>query len=193
MLAAIPIRAPPLLLISSWKSYTPALRVQVLDTLFTRPMWTRMTLDAIQKKEILPQEIDAIRRQRLLQHKDAQIRETAAKIFDAASNPNRGQVVDLYWLQLPEKADAGRGAKLFAKSCATCHKLGDVGQDVGPDLASVGDKSVQGLLTAILDPNRAVEPGYINYVATTKAGLTYTGILQAKPAPPSRSSAPTAR
>ncbi len=139
-----------------------------------------MTLDAIKKKEILPQEIDAVRRQRLLQHKDAQIRETAAKIFDAASNPERGQVVDLYWVQLPDKTDVVRGAKLFAKSCAVCHKLGGMGQDVGPDLASVGDKSVRGLLTAILDPNRAVESRYINYSASTKAGLTLTGILQSE-------------
>src|SRR5262249_33671531 len=29
----------------------------------------------------------------------------------------------------------------------------------------------------ILDPNRAVEARYLNYVATTKNGLTYTGVL----------------
>src|SRR5437870_4839245 len=81
---------------------------------------------------------------------------------------------------MPDKTDATRGAKLFVKSCATCHKLGDVGQNVGPDLASVGDKSVQGLLTAILDPNRAVEPRYVNYVATTKAGKSYTGIISSE-------------
>jgi putative heme-binding domain-containing protein len=139
-----------------------------------------MTLNAIEKKEILPQEIDAIRRQRLLQHKDTQVRELAAKIFDAASNPDRRRVVDLYALQLPDKTDTARGAKLFAKACATCHKLDGKGQNVGPDLASVGDKSVSGLLTAILDPNRAVEARYINYAASTKAGKTYNGIISSE-------------
>jgi putative membrane-bound dehydrogenase-like protein len=167
----------PGLLLGPWKGYSPALRGQVLDTLLSRPLWASMTLDAIQKKQVLAHEIDAIRRQRLLQHKDTQIRKTAETIFAAASNPDRGKVVATYSLQLPEKTDAARGAKLFAKSCATCHKFGGVGQDVGPDLASVGDKSVQGLLTAILDPNRAVEARYINYQAVTKAGLTYAGIL----------------
>ena len=167
----------PGLLLSSWKSYSPALRGQVLDTLFSRAIWTKMTLEAIRLKQVPAQEIDAIRRQRLLQHKDAQIRETAAKLFDAASDPDRAKVVNLYWLQMPEKADAVRGAKLFTKACAVCHKLGDVGQNVGPDLASVGDKSPQGLLTAILDPNRAVEARYVNYVASTKQGLIVTGIL----------------
>ena len=60
------------------------------------------------------------------------------------------------------------------------HQLGGIGQQVGPDLASVGDKSPQGLLTAILDPNKAVEARYINYVATTKSGLTLSGLLQSE-------------
>lgn len=61
-----------------------------------------------------------------------------------------------------------------------CHKLGDVGQNVGPDLASVGDKSVEGLLIAILDPNRAVESRYVSYLATTRSGLTLTGVIAAE-------------
>jgi putative membrane-bound dehydrogenase-like protein len=167
----------PGLLLTPWKSYSPALRGQVLDTLFSRTMWTKGIVAAIKQKQIPASEIDAIRRQQLLSHKDKEIRETAAKLFASSSSPDRGKLVDFYWLQMPEKTDAARGAKLFGKACATCHKLGDVGQNVGPDLASVGDKSVQGLLTAILDPNRAVEPRYINYLAITKAGKTYTGIL----------------
>ena len=167
----------PILLLGRWKSYSPALRGQVLDTLFSRAMWTKMTLDMVRQKKVPVQEIDAIRRQRLLQHKDADIREAAAKLFTSASSADRGKIVDTYWLAMPDKGDGQRGAKLFAKTCATCHKLGDMGQNVGPDLASVGDKSPQGLLTAILDPNRAVEARYINYLATTKNGLTFTGIL----------------
>ena len=34
---------------------------------------------------------------------------------------------------------------------------------------------------AILDPNRAVEPRYINYVALTKTGQTLTGLIAALP------------
>ena len=114
---------------------------------------------------------------RLLQHKDEEIRDIAAKVFAKSSSPDRGKLVDDYILTLPEKADAGRGAKLFAKSCAVCHKLGDAGQQVGPDLASVGDKSIQGLLVAILDPNRTVEARYVNYLAITKDGRTLNGMI----------------
>jgi putative membrane-bound dehydrogenase-like protein len=164
-------------LIRPWKCYSPTVRGQALDALLGRPLWTRMLVAAIDRKEIPANEIDTPRRQRLLEHKDAEVRETAAKVFTASSNPDRGKLVDEYILTLPEKADAMRGAKLFAKTCAACHKVGDIGQQVGPDLASVGDRSIQGLIVAILDPNRTVEARYVNYLAVTKDGRTLTGML----------------
>jgi putative heme-binding domain-containing protein len=57
-----------------------------------------------------------------------------------------------------------------------------VGNVVGPDLASVGDKSPEGLLIAILDPNRAVEARYINYIVTTTDEQTLTGLLASESA-----------
>jgi putative heme-binding domain-containing protein len=69
---------------------------------------------------------------------------------------------------------------VFRKSCAACHQLGGVGNAVGPDLASLGDKSPPALLIAVLDPNRAVEARYVGYSATTKGGRTFTGVLAAE-------------
>src|SRR5260370_26336860 len=122
-------------------------------------------------------ERDAARRQRLLQHKSTGVRQRAAKLFAAAIDPDRQKVVDAYQSVLNLQGDPRRGAEVFAKNCATCHKLGGVGYEVGPDLASLGDKSPQALMIAVLDPNRAVEARYLNYTATTKAGLTHTGVL----------------
>jgi putative heme-binding domain-containing protein len=167
-------------LLDAWKSLTPALRTQVLDVLLVNPMWTRMLVEALENKQFPASEVDAARRQRLLNHRDQSIRTAAVKLFAAASDPDRNAIVNDYWLKLPEKADTSRGAKLFLKACAACHKLGNVGQAVGPDLASVGDKSPQGLLTAMLDPNRAVEARYVNYLATTRSGLTVTGMMQSE-------------
>src|SRR5207245_160755 len=82
-----------------------------------------------------------------------------------------------YQSVLKLKGDPAHGQQVFTKTCATCHRYRDVGQQVGPDLASVGDKSPPSLLTAVLDPNQAVEARYVSYLATTKNGLTFTGIL----------------
>src|SRR5262249_21969585 len=92
-------------------------------------------------------------------------------------NPDRQKVIEAYQSVLSLKGDPSRGLQIFTKTCASCHQLGRVGHPVGPDLASVGDKSPQALLTAVLDPNRSVEARYINYMAITKNGLNVTGVL----------------
>jgi putative membrane-bound dehydrogenase-like protein len=167
----------PELLLRGWKGYGPALRSQVLDILSRRDDWMKAALDAVERKQVLPFEVDAARRQRWLQHRDDDIRHRAAKLFAATVDSDRKKVVEAYRSVLTLKGDPGRGLQVFTKTCAACHRLGGVGQAVGPDLASIGDKSPEALLVAILDPNQAVEARYINYVAVTKAGVTVTGVL----------------
>src|SRR5262249_33061562 len=145
----------PEVLLKGWRGYGPGLRSQVLDVLFRRPDWLKAALDAVEKKQVLPFEIDAARRQQLLQHKDAAGRGRAAKLFTDAVDPDRQKVVDAYRGVLTRQGDAVRGAPLFAKTCSACHRFNGVGNAVGPDLASLGDKSPESLLIAILDPNRA--------------------------------------
>lgn len=167
----------PGLLLKPWRGYSPALRAEVLRIVLARTEWARIFMNALEAKEVLPAEIDTIRRQQLLQHADKDIRTRAEKLLAAGSSPDRAKVVTQYVIAIPSTGDANLGKKLFTKHCAACHQLGGIGQQVGPDLASVPDKSLEGLLTAILDPNRVVEARYVNYVATTKAGVTISGVL----------------
>ncbi|HEV3261576.1 MAG TPA: PVC-type heme-binding CxxCH protein [Gemmataceae bacterium] len=167
-------------LLRGWKSHGPGLRSQVLGVLFGRTEWVKAVLDAVENKQVPAFEIDAGRRQLLLQHRDSDVRRRAARLFAGAVHPDRQKVIDDYRPVLTLKGDADRGLKVFTKNCSTCHRLGDVGHEVGPDLASVADKGSEYLLTNILDPNRAVEPQYISYVAETKNGLLLTGVLTAE-------------
>jgi putative membrane-bound dehydrogenase-like protein len=169
--------AVPAELLRNWKGYSPKTRNAVLDVLLRRDDWLKATLDALEKKAIAPSEVDSPRRQRLLEHRDAAVRARVTKLFAGLVNADRQKVIDSYADVLTLQGDATKGLAIFTKNCAACHKLGDVGNVVGPDLASVADKSSQGLLIAVLDPNRAVEARYVNYSAITRAGLTITGIL----------------
>jgi putative heme-binding domain-containing protein len=164
-------------LLKGWKAYSPSLRSQVLDALFARDQGTKSILDAMEKKEISVIEIDAARRQRLLQQKNAALRQRAEKLFAGTVNTDREKVVESHRSVLTMKGDPKHGAQVFAKICASCHRFQGVGEEVGPDLASLGDKSPEALLVAILDPNRAVEARYIAYTAVTKSGVNYTGLL----------------
>ena len=58
--------------------------------------------------------------------------------------------------------------------------MNGIGTAVGPNLAALTDKSPKALLTAILDPNRAVEAKYISYTVLTDDGLTHSGMIQSE-------------
>jgi putative heme-binding domain-containing protein len=98
-------------------------------------------------------------------------------LLAGAIESNRAQVVEQHRSVLDATADAEAGAAVFAKRCAVCHRLRGVGTDVGPNLASLTDYSPEALLVAILDPNRAVEARYLDYLAITTSGLSHTGLL----------------
>src|SRR5207248_6283911 len=90
---------------------------------------------------------------------------------------DRQKVVNQHRDVLTMTGDAGRGAAVFARACAACHRLGGVGQEIGPDLASVVAWQSDALLTAILDPNRQVEPRYLSYTVTLTNGDSVFGII----------------
>jgi putative heme-binding domain-containing protein len=170
------------LLLEQWKGLTPDLRAEAVDGLLTRPDRALLLLDAVESRAVLVSEIDAPRRQRLLQFPEKVVRTRAAALLATTINPDRQKVIDAFGDALTLKGDAKNGQVLFAKTCATCHRLADTGNAVGPDLASVGDKSPEELLIAILDPNRAVEARYINYIVTTADEQTLTGLLASESA-----------
>jgi putative heme-binding domain-containing protein len=77
--------------------------------------------------------------------------------------------------------DAGRGEKLFWSAemkCGSCHKIGDKGTPLGPDLTTIGKQRTRAdLLESILEPSRRIEPKYAAYVAQTFDGRSLTGLL----------------
>ncbi|HLW64067.1 MAG TPA: carbohydrate-binding protein, partial [Gemmataceae bacterium] len=164
-------------LLAAWKTLGPARRSQALELLQRREETLKPVLDALEKKQIEPSEVDAIAKQRLLTHKSEAIRQRAAKLFANSVAPDRLKVIDAFRPALSLKGDARKGGEIFAKTCAACHKLGNVGNEVGPDLAALGGRSPEYLMVAILDPNQSVEARYIQYIAETKAGLSFAGVL----------------
>jgi putative membrane-bound dehydrogenase-like protein len=165
------------LLLNRWKRLTPARRDQVIDAMLGRESWTKLLLDSVENESIRPTDIDATRRQRLLFHQSRTISDRATTLFAQTINPDRDKLIDQFRPALSLEGDPQKGATTFTNVCATCHKLNDVGHPVGPDLAALGNQSAESLLIAILDPNRAVQANYADYLAETRDGRTVNGIL----------------
>jgi putative heme-binding domain-containing protein len=79
------------------------------------------------------------------------------------------------------KGDAARGESLFwsqAVNCGKCHRLGERGTPVGPDLSAIGKlRSPEDLLESLLTPSRRIEPKYAAYLVETSDGLATSGVL----------------
>jgi len=82
---------------------------------------------------------------------------------------------------LAQTGDAERGKALFwstATQCANCHKVGDKGIGLGPDLTAIGkQRTREELLDSLLDPSRKIDPMYTAYLVATVQGKSYTGLL----------------
>jgi putative heme-binding domain-containing protein len=69
-----------------------------------------------------------------------------------------------------------KGEALFKTHCSACHKIGDLGQKVGPQLDGIGLRGAERILEDILDPNRNIDGAFRATVIVTKGGLTITGL-----------------
>ena len=90
------------------------------------------------------------------------------------SNPRPAAILSL-------KGDAERGRTVFfgtGMTCQNCHRVGDKGINLGPDLTAIGKtRSREDLLDSIIDPSRRIEPQFVSYNVETKTGRHVTGLL----------------
>ncbi|MBI4626176.1 MAG: c-type cytochrome, partial [Verrucomicrobia bacterium] len=79
------------------------------------------------------------------------------------------------------RAAAGR-AVFEASSCAACHKVGDLGRAMGPDLTQIGRiRQPRDLLEAIVFPSASLARGYETGVIETSDGATM-GVIKSESA-----------
>ncbi|MBI1914303.1 MAG: HEAT repeat domain-containing protein [Planctomycetes bacterium] len=78
-----------------------------------------------------------------------------------------------------------RGRKLFFDAsktqCVKCHRIGDQGERIGPELSGVGSRFPRiHLIESILQPSRTIAPGFQTFAVTLKGGRVLTGVRVAE-------------
>ena len=99
----------------------------MLALLLSRDIWQAPLVDALEGGQVLPSQIDARSRQRLLAGPSEPARLRAEKLFAGAMGTDRQQVLDAYRPALSLPADRERGKVVFGRVCANCHRLGELG------------------------------------------------------------------
>ncbi|MCP4786279.1 MAG: c-type cytochrome [Fuerstiella sp.] len=170
------------LLLAGWRSYSPQVRRNVVDALISTTPRTRALLSAVEAGEVKRGDIERDHKQVLLSHRSSDIKSRSSKLFGSEIVTNRSKVVAAHQHVLTLQGRVDNGQQVFRKICSSCHKVGDVGHQVAPDLASVKNKSEADLLLAILDPNREAQPNFNTYTVVTEQGRSFTGIIAAETA-----------
>jgi putative heme-binding domain-containing protein len=86
---------------------------------------------------------------------------------------------------LARTGDPQRGRKLFfdveKSQCLKCHRLGEQGERIGPELTGVGGRfSPIYLVESILEPSRTIAPSFVTLMLVLKNGQTLTGVKVAE-------------
>jgi putative heme-binding domain-containing protein len=165
-----------------FRSESPALRRVILDQTLSNSERTAALLDQIAAGAIAASELDRTQADRLGKHPDEAIRKRVAALIGSSISADRAKVLADYQPVLKLSGDPQRGREVFAKQCASCHRVGDLGVNVAPDISDSRVKSSAQILTDILQPNRAIDNNYIGYVVVTKDGQSLTGVLSAETA-----------
>lgn len=165
--------------LGKWKELSPELRRATVEILLRDRARVEALLTAVTDQRVKTSELSTEQWQALLGHPDLPVRERATALRGQVSK-DREAVIAQYREAAEAGGDIERGRAVFKKICSVCHKIGDEGHNVGPELASVANKSPTDLLVAILDPNREAQPKYVGYTLETTQGQVFTGLLAAE-------------
>ena len=92
----------------------------------------------------------------------------------------RQAVYEKYRPALAYEGNVESGKEVFRDVCSECHRVGDMGSEVGPDLLTVVIRNRETLMTDILIPNESIEAGYEEYLLETNDGRSITGVMAAE-------------
>jgi putative membrane-bound dehydrogenase-like protein len=83
---------------------------------------------------------------------------------------------------LTRRGNADRGRKVFfdveKALCSKCHRIGEQGERIGPELTGVGSRFSRVYLTeSILEPSRTIAPSYESVLLGLRDGRLLTGLV----------------
>ena len=167
-------------LIDAFSGLSPQLRQVASEVLLSRLAWTLALFDAVDSgrlpaSSLAPRNCKSRPSQSTMKSKQ----ERAAHL-ESVHLGRREDVVARYQSALNLDGDVERGRAVFTKQCSVCHKVEGVGHEIGPNLATIKTRGAETILVNVLDPNREVNPQYLNYIALTLDGRSISGMIAAE-------------
>ena len=175
-------RIPPRLL-NAYNSFSPEHRQDVIQTLTARPAFALALLSAIESGSIDRRDVSALVIRQLQALGDSAVSRRLAEVWGEirpAAADRQQRIAELKSRLTPEElasADMSRGRVIYAKTCASCHKLFGEGGAVGPELTGSQRANLDYLLDNVLDPSAIVPREYKAHVLRLADGRVVQGVI----------------
>lgn len=167
-------------LIAARRKLGPSLAGGVIRLLLNRAETTTALLDSIEKGDIQFSDLQLDQRQAILGHPDKGIANRASELMKARGAmvaSNRQALVDDWTPVVDMKGNLENGVAVYKKHCSQCHKHGELGVAIGPNLTGMAVHPKQEILMNVLDPSRSVESNFKTYQVLTTDGQVINGML----------------
>ncbi len=161
-------------------SLGPQMAADILTLMLSRSELTQQLLDAIEAGQIQFSDLQLDQRQAVMNHPEKSIATRANDLMKqrgATFNSDRQALLDDWMPVTQMKGDLNNGIAMYKKHCSQCHKHGDIGNAIGPNLTGMAVHPKEEILMNIMDPSRSVENNFRTYQILTVDGQTITGML----------------
>ena len=165
-----------------WDGLSPSVRELAVTEFLSQTDATIALMKAVEESDIARTDLSRTQQEALRNHPAKPVRELAARLLKAEPTGDRDKVIADWQGVVDLASNAKAGREVYMKRCSQCHRADGAGHNVGPDLISIKNKSLDDLLIAILDPNRERQPNYTSYNLVTVDGRVFAGIVVAETA-----------
>ncbi len=167
-------------LVGAFPKFPADVQAAAFDALLKNSKWTNALLDGVKAKTLTLTNLGPANIARLRTHPDPAISKRAAAMLEEL-NPmaklKNEAIAKLAPIVEGPGGDAVKGKATFTTTCAICHSFDGQGKDIGPGLTGMGSHAPGDLLTAIVDPNREVDPSFVAWNFELKNGQFMSGII----------------
>jgi putative membrane-bound dehydrogenase-like protein len=170
-------------LIRQFKGYLPTEKSAALTTLTGRAPYAIALLEAVSSDAIPRSELTAFHVRQLTSLGNADVDRRVESLWGPikqtpAEKLERIDRLEKVFNEAPLWAySANAGREHFEKLCMACHKLGELGQQLGPELTGAGKHGVRYYLENIIDPDAVVGTDFELTTVETKNDEVISGLL----------------
>lgn len=166
-----------------FESWPPAERAAALATLTRRTSHALALLEAVRAGRIPRDQLSSFQVRALTGLQNEEILGQVAALWgriqpSPAEKQNQIARMEKVFNEAPLWAYSAReGRRHFQALCASCHRLGEEGVRLGPELTGAGKHGIRYFLENVLDPNAVVGTDFQLTTIETRSGEVVAGLL----------------